>query len=372
MFGLALTDIWFLLIALLWTGYFVLEGFDFGVGALLGVLGRDETDRRRVVNTIGPLWDGNEVWLIVAGGATFAAFPEWYASLFSGFYLALLIVLVALIGRGVAFEYRGKVDDDRWRRRWDLVIITTSAVPALLWGVAFANIVAGVPLDADHEYTGSFFTLLTPYALLGGLTTLLVFLVHGAVFVSLKTDGDLRLRAHRLALRLGLLAVPVAAGFLVWTQLAHGKGWTLLSVALAAGALVGAVLLVGRGREGWAFTLTAVTIVATTVTLFGSLYPDVLPSSSDPAGTLTTTNAASTPYTLAIMTWVALAVTPIVLAYQAWSYWVFRRRLTRDDIPAPTGLPPRGTRAGVQPEVPGTVPEQRAGDDSEERPEVRR
>ena len=233
------------------------------------------------------------------------------------------------------------MDDDRWRRRWDIVIITTSAVPALLWGVAFANIVAGVPLDADHEYTGTFFTLLNPYALLGGLTTLLVFLVHGAVFVSLKTDGDLRLRAHRLALRLGLSRCRSAGGFLVWTQLAHGKGWTLLSVALAAGALVGAVLLVGRGREGWAFTLTAVTIVATTVTLFGSLYPDVLPSSTDPAGTLTTTNAASTPYTLGIMTWVALAVTPIVLAYQAWSYWVFRRRLTRDDIPAATGLPPR-------------------------------
>jgi cytochrome bd ubiquinol oxidase subunit II len=344
MFGLALTDIWFLLIALLWTGYFVLEGFDFGVGALLGVLGRDETDRRRVVNTIGPLWDGNEVWLLVAGGATFAAFPEWYASLFSGFYLALLVVLVALIGRGVAFEYRGKVDDDGWRRRWDVVIIGCSAVPALLWGVAFANIVAGVPLDADHEYTGTFFTLLNPYALLGGLTTLLVFLMHGAVFVSLKTDGDLRVRAHRLALRLGLVAVPVAAAFLVWTQLAHGKGWTLISVALAAGALVGAVLLVGRGREGWAFTLTAATIVATTVTLFGSLYPNVMPSSTDPAGTLTTTNAASTPYTLQIMTWVALAVTPIVLAYQAWSYWVFRRRLTRDDIPPATGLPPRRER----------------------------
>jgi cytochrome d ubiquinol oxidase subunit II len=347
-FGLALTDIWFLLIALLWTGYFVLEGFDFGVGALLRVLGRDEVDRRRVVNTIGPLWDGNEVWLLVAGGATFAAFPEWYASLFSGFYLALLVLLVALIGRGLAFEYRGKVDDDAWRRRWDTVIVVGSAVPALLWGVAFANIVAGVPLDAQHEYTGTLLTLLNPYALLGGLTTLLVFLLHGAVFVSLKTDGELRLRAHRLALRLGLGAVPVAAGFLVWTELAHGKGWTVISAVVAALALVGAVLLVGRAREGWAFALTAVTIVATTVTLFGSLYPAVLPSSTDPAGTLTTTNAASTPYTLQIMTWVALAVTPVVLAYQAWSYWVFRRRLTRDDIPPASGLPPREGRRKVE------------------------
>jgi cytochrome bd ubiquinol oxidase subunit II len=344
MFGLALTDIWFLLIALLWTGYFVLEGFDFGVGALLRVLGRDEVDRRRVVNTIGPLWDGNEVWLIVAGGATFAAFPEWYASLFSGFYLALLILLVALIARGVAFEYRGKVDDDAWRRRWDLVIVSASSALALLWGVAFANIVAGVPLDAQHEYTGTLFTLLNPYALLGGLTTLLVFLLHGAVFISLKTDGDLRLRAHRLALRLGLGAVPVAAAFLLWTELAHGSGWTIISALLAALALLGAVLFIGRAREGWAFTLTAVAIVATTVTLFGSLYPEVLPSSTDPAGTLTTTNAASTPYTLQIMTWVAVAVTPVVVAYQSWSYWVFRRRLTRDDIPPATGLPPRERR----------------------------
>src|SRR4051794_38137841 len=348
MFGLALTDIWFLLIAVLWTGYFVLEGFDFGLGALLGILGRDEVDRRRVVNTIGPVWDGNEVWLLVAGGATFAAFPEWYASLFSGFYLALLIILVALIGRGVAFEYRGKVDDDAWRRRWDLVIIVASTVPALLWGVAFANIVAGVPLDAEHEYTGTFLTLLNPYALLGGLTTLGVFLLHGALFVALKTDGDLRARAHRLALRIGLVTVPVAAAFLVWTELAHGGGWTLISAGVAAVALIGGVLLAGRGREGWAFTLTAATIVATTVTLFGVLYPNVLPSSTDPAGTLTTVNAASTPYTLMIMTWVALAVTPVVLAYQAWTYWVFRRRLTRDDIPPAAGLPAREDRPEVK------------------------
>src|SRR3954464_56588 len=196
---MALTDIWFLLIAVLWTGYFVLEGFDFGVGALLTLLGRDEGDRRRVANPIRPLGGGTEVWLLVAGGATFAAFPEWYASLFSGFYLALLIILVALIVRGLAFEYRGKIDSPRWRRNWDLAIIAGSTVPALLWGVAFANIVAGVPLDADHEFTGTLLTLLNPYALLGGLTTLGVFLLHGALFVALKTDGDLRARAHRLA-----------------------------------------------------------------------------------------------------------------------------------------------------------------------------
>ena len=367
-----LAYLWFWIVGFLFVGYFVLDGFDFGVGMSLPFLGKNDVSRRQVINTIGPVWDLNETWVIVAGACLFAAFPEWYATLFSGFYLALLLILLALILRGVSFEYRHQRDSLRWKAGFDRMIVIGSAVPAFLWGVAVANIVQGVPLDADHEYTGTFFTLLTPYALLGGLTTLLVFLMHGAVFVSLKTDGDLRVRAHRLALRLGLVAVPVAGGFLVWTQQAHGKGWTLISVAVAAGALVGAVLLVGRGREGWAFTLTAATIVATTVTLFGSLYPNVMPSSTDPAGTLTTTNAASTPYTLQIMTWVALAVTPIVLAYQAWSYWVFRRRLTRDDIPPPTGLPPRNARAGVAREVPGTVPEQRTGDDvPEERPEVR-
>ncbi|MDY7091169.1 MAG: cytochrome d ubiquinol oxidase subunit II, partial [Actinomycetota bacterium] len=210
-----LTDVWFLLIAVLWTGYFVLEGFDFGVGVLLPFVGRTETDRRVAINTIGPVWDGNEVWLLVAGGATFAAFPEWYASLFSGFYLALLLILVALIVRGVAFEYRGKIDSDRWRRGWDTAIIAGSAVPALLWGVAFANIVAGVPLDADHEFTGTLLTLLNPYALLGGLATLLLFTLHGAVFLALKTTGDVRARAGRLVGPLGLATVVVGGGFLL-------------------------------------------------------------------------------------------------------------------------------------------------------------
>jgi cytochrome d ubiquinol oxidase subunit II len=337
-FGLALTDIWFLLIAVLWTGYFVLEGFDFGLGALLGVLGRDEVDRRRMINAIGPVWDGNEVWLLVAGGATFAAFPQWYASLFSGFYMALLLILVALIGRGVAFEYRGKVDDPRWRRRWDYVIMAGSALPALLWGVAFANIVHGVPLDARHEFTGTLLTLLNPYALLGGLTTLGVFLLHGAVFVALRTDDELRARAVRAALWIAIVVIPIAAVFLAWTETWHGGGWTLIPAAIAALALFTAVICVGQTREGRAFAATAIAIVGTTVTLFGVLYPNVLPSTLDPAGTLTTVNAASTPYTLRIMTWIAIAVTPVVLAYQAWTYWVFRARITRSDIPAPVGL----------------------------------
>jgi len=342
---MALTDVWFVLIAVLWTGYFVLEGFDFGVGILLPLVGRTDTDRRVAINTIGPIWDGNEVWLLVAGGATFAAFPEWYASLFSGFYLALLLILVALIVRGVAFEFRGKINSERWRRNWDIAIVVGSTVPALLWGVAFANIVAGVPLDANHEFTGTLFTLLNPYGLLGGLATLTLFAFHGAVFLTLKTTGPVRERATTLARQAGIAVIVLGGLFLVWTFLAHGKLWTLVPVLVAAGALVAAVLASGRGREGWAFTLTTVAIVAVTVSLFGTLYPDVLPSSTNPAFSLNTTNAASTPYTLTIMTWVAAVFTPIVLAYQAWTLWVFRRRISPADIPAHTGLRPSGAHA---------------------------
>lgn len=331
-----LTTVWFILIAVLWAGYFLLEGFDFGVGVLLPVIGRDERERRVLINTIGPVWDGNEVWLLVAGGATFAAFPEWYATLFSGFYLPLLIILVALILRGVAFEYRGKVDSATWRRRWDACIIGGSLVPALLWGVAFGNIVRGVKLDADHEYVGGFFDLLNPYALLGGLTTLTLFTLHGAVFLALKTDGRVRRHAGDLAVRLGIAAVVVAAGFLVWTQAAYGDAGGRALSGAAALALVAAVVAAHRRREGWAFIGTAATIVLATAALFVTLFPDVLPSTLADANSLTTTNAASTPYTLRIMTWVAVVFTPVVLGYQAWTYWVFRKRLTVEHIPAPS------------------------------------
>lgn len=334
-----LTDVWFLLIAVLWVGYFVLEGFDFGVGMLLPVLGRSERERRVLINTIGPVWDGNEVWLLVAGGATFAAFPEWYATLFSGFYLPLLLILLALIVRGVAFEYRGKVDDVRWRARWDLAIIVGSVVPALLWGVAFANIVRGVPIDADGEYTGGLVDLLNPYALLGGVVTLTLFLVHGAVFLALKTTGRVRQQANTLAGRIGLVAVVAAGAFLVWTQVQHGGVASGVTAVLAAGALVGALAANRAGREGWSFLGMAVTLAAAVATLFLSLYPDVMPSSTDPAFSLTTENASSSDYTLTIMTWVAVLFTPVVLAYQGWTYWVFRRRIGVEHIPAPTGLP---------------------------------
>lgn len=332
-----LTDVWFVLIAVLWTGYLVLEGFDFGVGMLLPVLGRDEKDRRVMINTIGPVWDGNEVWLLTAGGATFAAFPEWYASMFSGFYLALFAILIALILRICAFEWRGKINSDAWRRRFDASLVVGSWVPAVLWGVAFGNLVRGVELDATHTYVGSFLDLLNPFALLGGATTALIFLTHGAVFLALKTDGDIRHRAAALAERSAVVTLVVAGAFAVWTQLAYSVAWTWAATALAALALVGLVVATRLRREGWAFLASAVAIVGAVVLIFGSLYPDVMPA-LDPANSLTVDEAASTHYTLTIMTWVAVVLTPVVLLYQGWTYWVFRKRLTAEQIPAPAGL----------------------------------
>ena len=335
-----LTTVWFVLIAVLWIGYLVLEGFDFGVGMLTAVLARDEKERRVLLNTIGPVWDGNEVWLIVAGGATFAAFPEWYATLFSGFYLPLFVILVALILRIVALEYRSKRPAMVWKRRCDVGILIGSVVPAVLWGVALANLVRGVPIDADKEFVGSVVDLLNPYALLGGLVTLTVFLVHGAVFVGLKTVGDLRERARVLALRGGGVAAVLATVFVGWTAGRDGDAVVWAAGAVALACFVAGLAAASARREGWAFVGTALSIAAVVVMLFTALFPDVMVSSLDPAWSLTTTNAASTPYTLTIMTWVAAAFTPLVVGYQAWSYWVFRRRIGThhipDDVLAPT------------------------------------
>jgi cytochrome d ubiquinol oxidase subunit II len=334
-----LTTVWFVLIAVLWIGYFVLEGFDFGVGVLLPVLGTSEKERRVMINTIGPVWDGNEVWLLVAGGATFAAFPEWYATLFSGFYLPLFLILFALIARGVAFEYRGKRPHSPWKKWWDRAIFWGSLVPAVLWGVAFANIVRGVPIeevDGRLEYVGTFFDLLNPYALLGGLVTLTLFVTHGAIFIALKTDGEIRHNARALAERVGLGAAAVAVAFLAWTYVSAPElPFAVLSV-LAALFLVGALLANRVGREGYAFLGTALTLATAVAALFSHLYPNVMPSSIDEAFNLTIDNASSTEYTLTIMTWVAVVMTPVVLLYQGWTYWVFRRRLTVDDIPDAT------------------------------------
>ncbi|GAA2051580.1 cytochrome d ubiquinol oxidase subunit II [Streptomyces carpaticus] len=327
-----LPDVWFALIAVLWIGYFFLEGFDFGVGVLTKALARDRTERRVLINTIGPVWDGNEVWLLTAAGATFAAFPDWYATLFSGFYLLLLAVLLCLIVRGVAFEYRAKRPGERWQRNWEHAIFWCSAVPAFLWGVIFANIVRGVPLDASHEYTGDVFGLLNPYALLGGALTLVLFTFHGAVFTALKTVGDIRGRARRLATGLGLAALALAAAFLLWTQGASGDTRTLVAMVVAALSLGAALAANARGREGWAFSWSGLAIVAAVAMLFLALFPEVMPSTGDPAGTLTIENAASSPYTLRIMTWCAAIATPIVLLYQGWTYWVFRKRIGTQHI----------------------------------------
>ena len=332
--------IWFGLIAVLFSGYFVLEGFDFGVGVLLPFIGKNEAERRTIISTLGPVWDGNEVWLLTAGGAMFAAFSLWYATLFSGFYLALLLILVALIIRGVAFEFRSKKSSKTWRRNWDWAIVVGSFLPALLWGVAFANIVAGVPLELQNgnsEFTGNLITLLNPYGLLGGLTTLALFVTHGAIFLALKTDGEIRVRANRIAGQVGLVAAVLAVLFGVWTQLAHSNNTVVTAIILLVVVLawVGALAANRLGREGWAFLASAVTMLGVVVFLFAGLYPNVMPSSTNADATLTIANAMNSQYTLTIMTWVAVILTPVVLVYQSWTYWVFRKRLSPSQIPDP-------------------------------------
>ncbi len=338
-----LQNLWFLLIAGLWGGYFCLEGFDMGVGMLLAVLGRgrdaDDTERRKrlMLTTIGPHWDGNEVWLITAAGAMFAAFPHWYASLFAGFYLPLLLILVGLIIRALGLEYRGKGDTDAWRRGWDIAIMVGSFLPALLWGVAFANIVNGVPLDErTMEFSGNLFTLLNPLALLGGLTTLGLFLTHGALFVALKTGGEIRRDARALAITSGLVTAVVAAIFLAWTNVNTGNAASWVLSIAAATSLLAALRATRAGREGWGFTGTFVCIALTVAALFTALFPDVLPNSNPGQFGLSVTTASSSEYTLTlkILSGAALVFMPIVLAYQSWSYWVFRRRLTTEHIPA--------------------------------------
>ncbi|MFI8947813.1 cytochrome d ubiquinol oxidase subunit II [Streptomyces sp. NPDC053750] len=327
-----LHDVWFVLIAVLWTGYFFLEGFDFGVGVLTKLLARNRAEKRVLINTIGPVWDGNEVWLLTAGGATFAAFPEWYATLFSGFYLPLLVILVCLIVRGVAFEYRVKRPEERWQRNWETAIFWTSLIPAFLWGVAFGNIVHGVKIDRDMEYVGSVWDLLNPYALLGGLVTLTLFTFHGTVFTALKTVGEIRERARTLALRVGLVTAVLSLAFLLWTQLDRGDGKSLVALVVAVAALVVALMANQAGREGWSFALSGVTIVAAVAMLFLTLFPNVMPSTLDADWSLTVTNASSSPYTLKIMTWLAVVATPVVLLYQGWTYWVFRKRIGTQHI----------------------------------------
>ncbi|WP_414936377.1 cytochrome d ubiquinol oxidase subunit II [Amycolatopsis sp. cmx-11-51] len=330
---MTLETIWFCVIALFWLGYLFLEGFDFGVGMLMPVLAKDNTERRVMVNTIGPVWDGNEVWLIVAGGAMFAAFPGWYASLFSAAYLPLLVVLLALIGRGVAFEYRGKVDSDRWRRNWDRVIGIGSWIPPFGVGLLLATTVLGLPLDADGDRVGGAFAALSLETLLGAVAVVGFSLVHGAAFLALKTEGDLRHRARNLATRLLPVALLPLLAFLIVVQLRSGDLWTLLLIGVAVIAAILAWFRIRAGREGQAFAALGGVIAASAVAIFVALYPNVLPSTLDAANTLTIAGEASSPYTLTVMTWVALFGAPAVLIYQGWTYWVFRKRIGTRHIP---------------------------------------
>ena len=300
---------------------------------LLPFVAKTENERRAMINTIAPVWDGNEVWLLTAGGATFAAFPNWYATLFSGFYLPLLLILVALIVRGVAFEYRGKVDSDTWRKRWDWAIIFGSWLPPILWGVAFANIVAGLAINEGGDYTGGFFSLLNPFGLLGGVVVTVLCLLHGANYAALKTTGEMRDRARSYARVLCIVAILGGAAFLLWNQLDNGKGWTWITTVFAALCLIIAFFAISLKKEGLAFILVALALAAAIVTLFGSLFPNVMPSTTDPLFSLTVKNASSTPYTLKVMSFVAIGMTPIVLLYQGWTYWVFRKRVGAESIP---------------------------------------
>ena len=329
---MTLNIIWFILIAVLYAAFFVLEGFDFGIGILLPFLGKDDTERRTIINTIGPHWDGNEVWLITAGGATFAAFPHWYATLFSGFYLPLFLLLMALIVRGVSFEFRSKDEHTLWRKFWDWAIFTSSLLASFLLGVAFSNIVRGVPINEKLQYTGGFFNLLNPYALLGGLTVVFVFALHGAIFLNLKTTADLLAKSRWIAAQYWLPVAFLFLAFVIYTFFATDilshNGFIKSLIPIVAVVAVGCVGgLIKRRRDGWAFVFSGVGIVAMVCTFFAILYPRVMISTLNPDWSLTIANAASGPQTLKIMTIVAAILIPIILAYTAWSYWIFRKRL---------------------------------------------
>lgn len=333
---MTLNTLWFICIAILFIGFFFLEGFDFGVGMLLPFVGKNDTERRLIANAIGPFWDGNEVWLITAGGAMFAAFPNWYATLFSGFYIALFLMLLALIGRGVAFEFRSKVDNLAWRRTWDWVIFFGSAIPPLLWGVALGNLMRGVPIDAKMNYVGNFFTLLNWYSLVAGISMVLLFLLHGALFLSMRTAGDIKDRVRKVAIPVGELTTLVLLVFVALTyfntDMFRRAGIDPGAIPILAGlALVSVRFFIRANRDGFAFMMNGLTIILSTVAVFMDLFPRVMISSLNPAWSLTIYNAASNPYSLKVMTIVALTVLPFVLAYQAWSYWVFRGRIRTTD-----------------------------------------
>ncbi|HJS94236.1 MAG TPA: cytochrome d ubiquinol oxidase subunit II [Solirubrobacteraceae bacterium] len=324
-----LHTIWFIIIAVFWVGFFVLEGFDFGVGVLHRVIGRDETERRVAINTIGPWWDGNEVWLIVAGAAMFAAFPLWYATMFSALYLALVLVLVALFARGVSFEYRGKRETARWRAGWSWALAIGSALIPLLVGIGFGDLLHGLPINRQHDYTGNFFDLLTGYGLMTGVTLLTLSLLHGATFLALRTTGEIRDRARAAGRRIGMVAIVVNLAWVIWTLVVIGGG-TVPQPTQIFGliAVVFAGQLVRTNYDGWAFAASGFAIAAAIGQILIALYPNVMVSSTRAAYNLTVNNAAAGHYPLIVMTVVAVLLMPLVLLYQGWSFHVFRRRLS--------------------------------------------
>ena len=358
---MSLIPFWYIIIAILWTGFFILEGFDFGVGMLHSMVGPDEAGRRAAINTIGPLWDGNEVWLIVAGAGMFAAFPGWYATMFSAYNLALVLLLAALIVRGVAFEYRGKRDAARWRRTWDVLLTAGSLLAPLLIGVALAGLLHGLPINSAQNFTGSFWDLLQPYALFTGITLVLVCLLHGATFLCLKTTGDMRERSWQAARRVAPFTAAAVIGFIIWTHVTASTTFFLNVIELLAVlAVLAAVWLVYEHREGFAFAATTVTIASCIMAIFVDLYPNVMVSCTNPAYNLTVHNTASGAYSLKVMTVVVVILLPVVLAYQTWTYYVFRRRVSRSDFqppaPSPGAAPepepgPRSAAPSADPEL---------------------
>jgi cytochrome d ubiquinol oxidase subunit II len=344
---MTLAQFWFILIAVLWTGFFVLEGFDLGVGMLHGITGRDEAGRRSVINTIGPLWDGNEVWLIVAGAAIFAAFPGWYATWFSALYLALVLLLAALMARGTSFEFRGKRDSAAWRRLWDGLLSGGSLLVPLLTGIALGDLLTGLPIDKSQNYTGSFWDLFQPYGVYTGITLVAICILHGATFLTLKTTGDVADRAARIGARSGPAVALIVIGWAVWTHIVAGKGFWPNPVEIGiVFAVIAAAWLAADRHHGWAFTCSTLTIALAMLTLFTDLYPNVMISSTNSAYNLTIANTASPSYTLKLMSIVAIVFLPVVLAYTAWNYYVFRKRISSSDF-APPRLP------GVQPSPDG-------------------
>lgn len=331
-----LNQLWFLLIAVLFVGFFVLEGFDFGVGTVAKFLGKDDVERRVYISAIGPYWDANEVWLITAGGAMFAAFPHWYATMFSGFYIPLVFMLIVLILRGVGFEFRGQLENMKWRKTWDWSIFVGSAIPPILWGVVLANFMIGMPIDADMEMQSGFLFFLNPFALLGGIMFLSLTTTHGLQFLTLRTTGELQERARKVGKAIAPVTLVLVLGFAIWAMIKtdifvyHGTAWIILPI-LAWIALLLSTIFNVRKQDKIAFTLTSVTIILLISSVFIGMYPRVLISSIADANSLTIYDAASGAYTLKLMTYFSLTLLPFVLGYTAWSYYVFRKRVSKDD-----------------------------------------